>query len=263
MEEYILAIDQGDTSTSAVLFDKQGKQRAISKKELTQYFPEQGFVEQDANEIWISVIYVVMDLIKKNHINPESIKAIGIAIQRDTTVVWDKTTGVPVYHAIVWQSRQSASICHEMKAAGYETFIKEKTGLILEPYFSATKIKWILDHVEGAREKAETGELVFGTIDSWLLYRMTKEHIHVTDYSNASRTLLYNIYEQKWDEELLSLFDIPKTMLPEVKTSSEIYAYTDPCHFFDMEIPVAGIAAGVEAAAFQAGLAIGFIQQKN
>lgn len=242
MEEYTLAIEQGSTSTSAMLFDKQGKQKAISKKQITQYFPETGFVEQDANEIWISVMYVVMDLVRKSSIKPENIKAISITNQRGTTVVWDKNTGVPVYHAIVWQSRQSVSICDEMKAEGYEQLIKEKTGLILNPYFPATKIKWILDHVEGARKKAEAGELMFGTIDSWLGYKMTRDHVHVTDYSNASRTLLYNIHERKWDEQLLQLFEIPKTMLPEVKDSTEIYGYTDPCHFFDMEIPVAGMA---------------------
>lgn len=247
MEEYILVIDQGATSTRALLFDKKGKQKAMSKKEFPQYCPEPGFVEQDANEIWISVMYVIMDLVRKSNIKPENIKNIKITNQSETTVVWDKTTGIPVYHSIVCQSRQSASICEEMKAAGHEPLVKEKTGLVLTPYFSATQIKWILDHVEGARKKAETGELMFGTIDSWLVYKMTSDHAHVTDYSNAARTLLYNIHEFKWDEELLQLFDIPKAMLPTVKNSSEIYGYTDPCHFFDMEIPVAGISENQQA----------------
>lgn len=250
MEEYILAIDQGTTSTRAVLFDKEGNKKAMSQKEITQYFPKPGFVEQDANEIWISVMYVVMELITKNQIKPESIKGIGITNQRETTVVWDKTTGIPVYHGIVWQSRQSDYICDAMKSAGYEELIKEKTGLVLDPYFSATKIKWILDNVEGAREKAEAGQLIFGTIDSWLVYRMTEKYTHITDYSNASRTLLYNIHELKWDKELLKLFQIPETMLPEVKNSSEIYGYTAPHHFFGLEIPIAGIAGDQQAALF-------------
>jgi glycerol kinase len=250
MEKYILAIDQGTTSTRAVLYDKCGKMKAFSQKEFRQYYPKPGWVEQDANEIWISVMYVVMDLVTSNEIAPESIAAIGITNQRETTVVWDKYTGIPIYNAIVWQSAQSAEICHELKEAGYEQMIREKTGLVLNPYFSASKIKWILDHVEGARERAEKGELVFGTMDSWLVYRMTGEHAHVTDYSNASRTMLYNIHELKWDQELLDLFQVPTEMLPTVKNSSEIYGYTAPFHFFGLEIPVAGIAGDQQAALF-------------
>lgn len=250
MKKYILAIDQGTTSTRAVLFDKHGNKKAFSQKEFSQYYPQPGWVEQDANEIWISVMYVVRDLIQSNHIEPESIQAMGIANQRETTVVWDKYTGVPVYNAIVWQSSQSADICYEIKEAGYEQLIREKTGLLINPYFSASKIKWILDHVAGARERAERGELIFGTIDSWLLYRMTETHVHVTDYSNASRTMLYNIHQLKWDQELLELFQIPKTMLPTVKNSSEIYGYTAPFHFYGLEIPVAGIAGDQQAALF-------------
>ncbi len=250
MKKYILAIDQGTTSTRAVLFDKHGNKKAFSQKEFSQYYPQPGWVEQDANEIWISVMYVVRDLIQSNHIEPESIQAMGIANQRETTVVWDKYTGVPVYNAIVWQSSQSADICYEIKEAGYEQLIREKTGLLIHPYFSASKIKWILDHVAGARERAERGELIFGTIDSWLLYRMTETHVHVTDYSNASRTMLYNIHQLKWDQELLELFQIPKTMLPTVKNSSEIYGYTAPFHFYGLEIPVAGIAGDQQAALF-------------
>ncbi len=250
MEKYILAIDQGTTSTRAVLYDKCGKMKAFSQKEFRQYYPKPGWVEQDANEIWISVMYVVMDLVTSNEIAPESIAAIGITNQRETTVVWDKYTGIPIYNAIVWQSAQSAEICHELKEAGYEQMIREKTGLVLNPYFSASKIKWILDHVEGARERAKKGELVFGTMDSWLVYRMTGEHVHVTDYSNASRTMLYNIHELKWDQELLDLFQVPREMLPEVKNSSAIYGYTAPFHFFGLEIPVAGIAGDQQAALF-------------
>lgn len=250
MDKYILAIDQGTTSTRAVLFDKYGNKKAFSQKEFSQYYPKPGWVEQDANEIWISVMYVVMDLIKSNNIEPESIQAMGITNQRETTVVWDKYTGIPVYNAIVWQSSQSADICHELKEAGYEQLIREKTGLLINPYFSASKIKWILDHVEGARERAEKGDLIFGTMDSWLIYRMTEDHVHVTDYSNASRTMLYNIQQLKWDQELLDLFQIPKTMLPAVKNSSEIYGYTAPFHFYGLEIPVAGIAGDQQAALF-------------
>lgn len=250
MEQYILAIDQGTTSTRAVLYDKYGKMKAFSQKEFRQYYPKSGWVEQDANEVWISVMYVVMDLFAANEIPPESVAAIGITNQRETTVVWNKHTGIPVYNAIVWQSTQSAEICQELKEQGYEQMIQEKTGLVLNPYFSASKVKWILDHVEGAREEAEKGNLVFGTMDSWLVYRMTGEHVHVTDYSNASRTMLYNIHDLKWDEELLDLFQIPKKMLPQVRNSSEIYGYTAPFHFFGLEIPVAGIAGDQQAALF-------------
>lgn len=250
MEKYILAIDQGTTSTRAVLFDKKGNKKAFSQKEIPVYYKKPGWVEQDANEIWISVMYVVVDLITSNDIKPESIEAIGITNQRETTVVWDKNTGIPIYHAIVWQSAQSADICHQWQDAGYEKTILEKTGLRLNPYFSASKIRWILEHVEGAREKAERGELIFGTMDSWLLYRMTGEHIHVTDYSNASRTMLYNIYTLEWDQELLEMFQIPRAMLPEVNNSSQIYGYTAPFHFFGLEIPIAGIAGDQQAALF-------------
>ena len=250
MDKYILVIDQGTTSTRATLFDRKGNKIAFSQKEISQNYPKRGWVEQDANEIWISVMYVVMDLIKSNHIEPESIQALGITNQRETTVVWDKYTGIPVYNAIVWQSSQSEDICHELKKAGYEEMIREKTGLLIQPYFSASKIQWILDHVEGARERAEKGELVFGTMDSWLIYRMTENHVYVTDYSNASRTMLFNIHQLEWDQELLDLFQIPKTMLPTVKNSSEIYGYTAPFHFYGLEIPVAGIAGEQQAALF-------------
>lgn len=240
MEEYILVIDQGTTSTKAVLLDKSGNQKAMSQKEITQYFPKPGFVEQDANEIWINVMYVVMELIRKNQIEPESIKEIEINCQQVTTVIWNKNTSVPVYHGIGWQSKQSDDICSEIKEKGYEAIIQEKTGLKLAPCFGAANIKWILDQVEGIREKAEAGELVFGTIGSWLVYRMTEECTHIIEAANAPQTLLYNIHELNWDKELLQLFEVPETMLPEVKNSWEIYGYTAPYHFFGLEIPITG-----------------------
>lgn len=249
MKEYILAIDQGTTSTRAVVFDKQGKIQAMSQKEVSLNYPNPGWVEVDANEIWISVVYTVMDLVKNQQIDPKAIRGIGITNQRETTVIWEKDTGVPVYPAIVWQSAQTADICDKLKNAGKEELILEKTGLKLNPYFSASKIQWILEHVEGAREKAEKGELLFGTIDSWLVYRMTNQ-VHVTDYSNASRTMLFNIHTLSWDSELLELFQIPESMLPQVKNSSEIYGMTAPYHFFDLQVPVAGIAGDQQAALF-------------
>ncbi|MBQ4530675.1 MAG: hypothetical protein IJA36_08730 [Lachnospiraceae bacterium] len=247
MEEYILIIDQDTVSTQAVLVDKLGNRKAVFQKEIPQYFPQPGFVELDANEIWISVMYVVMELMKKNQIEPESIKEIGIISQNQTTVVWNKNTGVPIYYAISEQSKQSKAICEAMKAAKYEQLIKEKTGLPLEANYSATKIKWILDNVAGTREKAEAGELIFGTLDSWLVYRMTEEYTHIMNECNASRTLIYNVHELKWDKELLKLFHIPEAMLPEVKNSSEIYGYTAPYHFFGMETPITGVSRELQA----------------
>lgn len=250
MGNYILAIDQGTTSTRAVLFDKKTKVAGMAQKEFTQLFPHPGWVEQDANEIWLSVQFAMMEVISNSGISPKEVKGIGITNQRETTVVWNKTTGKPIYHAIVWQSRQTASICDELKDRGYGDLIKEKTGLLIDPYFSATKINWILDHVKGAREQAEQGELLFGTIDTWIVWKLSGGKAHITDYSNASRTLLYNIYELKWDKELLELFQIPKQMLPEVKPSSEIYAYTNEYLFFQEQIPIAGIAGDQQAALF-------------
>lgn len=246
----MLAIDQGTTSSRAIIFDKETNIIAVSQKEITQIFPQSGWVEQDANEIWISVMFVIMDVIRKAGIKPNQISGIGITNQRETTVVWDKTTGVPIYNAIVWQSRQTASICDELKDKGLEEFIHKKTGLVIDPYFSGTKIKWILDHAPEARQKALKSELLFGTIDSWLVWKLTGEIHHVTDYSNASRTMLFNIYELKWDKELLDLFQIPESMLPKVLPSSHIYGYTTPCHFFGERIPIAGIAGDQQAALF-------------
>ena len=250
MEQYIMSIDQGTTSSRAILFDKEGQIKGVAQREFKQYFPKSGWVEHDANEIWTSVLAVMAEVINENEVDPEQIKGIGITNQRETTVVWDKNTGRPIYHAIVWQSRQTQDICTNLKEQGYEETFREKTGLLLDPYFAGTKVKWILDHVEGAREKAENGDLLFGTIDSWLVWKLSGRTAHITDYTNASRTLMFNIYDLKWDDELLELLDIPKQMLPEVKESSEIYGKTIDYHFFGQEVPIAGIAGDQQAALF-------------
>lgn len=249
-EQYILAIDQGTTSSRAILFDQKGKVFHMSQRELPQYFPNPGWVEQNAHEIWSSVLAVLASVLSEKNIDVEQIVGIGIANQRETTVVWDKNTGNPVYNAIVWQSRQTADIVEDLKEKGYEKLFTEKTGLRLDAYFSGTKVKWILDNVEGAREKAERGDLLFGTIDTWLTWRLSRGEAHVTDYSNASRTLMYNIYDLKWDEELLEILDIPMSMLPEVRPSSGVLAYTDETHFFGKKTPIAGIAGDQQAALF-------------
>lgn len=250
MKKYVMSIDQGTTSTRAVLIDKEGKIAASNQREFTQYFPRSGWVEHNANEIWSSVLSVVAGVMIENNITPAEIDSIGITNQRETAVVWDKNTGLPIYNAIVWQSRQTADICLDLKEQGYETLFREKTGLLIDPYFSGTKIKWILDNVDGAKEKADSGDLLFGTIDSWIIWKFTEGATHVTDYTNASRTLLYNIYDLKWDEELLSILNIPAHMLPEVKSSSEVYGYTTKSHFFGYNIPIAGIAGDQQAALF-------------
>lgn len=250
MEKYILSIDQGTTSSRAILFNKEGEIKGVSQREFKQHFPHPGWVEHDANEIWTSVLSVMAELLNENNINVNQIEGIGITNQRETTVVWDKNTGRPIYHAIVWQSRQTQDICTNLKEQGYEETFREKTGLLLDPYFAGTKVKWILDHVEGAREKAENGDLLFGTIDSWLVWKLSGRTAHITDYTNASRTLMFNIYDLKWDDELLELLDIPKQMLPEVKESSEIYGKTINYHFFGQEVPIAGIAGDQQAALF-------------
>lgn len=246
----MLAIDQGTTSSRAIIFDKNTRIVAAAHKEFSQTFPKAGWVEHDANEIWSSVLAVLMEVIITSNISAEQLAGIGISNQRETTVIWDRHTGKPVYNAIVWQSRQTVDICDELKKKGCQDLIKSKTGLLIDPYFSGTKVKWILDHVDGAREKAERGDLLFGTIDSWIVWNLSEGRTHVTDYSNASRTLLYNIYDLKWDEELLDIFQIPKSMLPEVKESSGIYAYTAPYHLFNQRIPIAGIAGDQQAALF-------------
>ncbi len=250
MAGYVLAIDQGTTSSRAIIFDRNGKVIQTAQKEFTQYFPKPGWVEHDANEIWLSVVSVYMEAIVKSGISPSEVVAIGITNQRETTVVWDRVTGKPIYNAICWQSRQTADICEELRSKGLEQTIRDKTGLLIDPYFSATKIRWILDNVEGARDKAAKGQLMFGTIDSWLTYKLSGGAVHVTDYSNAARTMLYNIFELKWDEDILRELDIPASMLPEVKPSSCVYAHTAPYHFYNIEVPIAGIAGDQQAALF-------------
>ncbi|GAE25727.1 glycerol kinase [Halalkalibacter wakoensis JCM 9140] len=249
-KQYILALDQGTTSSRAILFDKQGKIVAIEQKEIEQIYPQPGWVEHNANEIWASILAVISGLMLKANIDKEEIAGIGITNQRETAVVWDKHTGKPIYHAIVWQSRQTADICEQLKEQGYEETVRKKTGLLIDAYFSGTKVKWILDHVDGAREKAEKGDLLFGTIDTWLIWKLSGGKAHVTDYSNASRTMMYNIHDLKWDDELLSMLTIPKAMLPEVKPSSDIYATTVDYHFFGAEVPIAGAAGDQQAALF-------------
>jgi glycerol kinase len=250
METYILAIDQGTTSSRAILFDKKGKIVHTAHKEFTQYFPKSGWVEHNANEIWGSVLAVIASVLSESGISANQVAGIGITNQRETTVVWDKHTGQPIYNAIVWQSRQTSGICEELKEKGYNDKFREKTGLLIDAYFSGTKVKWMLDNVEGAREKAEKGDLLFGTIDTWLIWKMSGGEAHVTDYSNASRTLMYNIYELKWDDELLKILDVPKSMLPEVKPSSHVYANTVDYHFFGQTIPICGAAGDQHAALF-------------
>lgn len=249
-KKYIMSLDQGTTSSRAILFDKKGNIVATSQKEFTQFYPNPGWVEHNPMEIWGSQSGVMREVLETNCIKPEEVCAIGITNQRETTIVWDKNTGKPVYNAIVWQCRRTSQICDELKVKGYEQKIKEKTGLILDAYFSGTKIKWILDNVEGAREKAENGELLFGTVDTWLIWNLTRGKVHVTDYSNAARTMLYNIKDLKWDDEILKALDIPKSMLPEVKPSSCVYGYTDEGMLSGAQIPIAGCAGDQQAALF-------------
>jgi glycerol kinase len=250
MEKYILSLDQGTTSSRAILFNKKGEIVHVAQKEFSQLFPKPGWVEHNANQIWGSILAVIASVLTESNVKPEQIAGIGITNQRETTVVWDKETGVPVYNAIVWQSRQTSQICDELKAAGHDDLFREKTGLLIDAYFSGTKVKWILDTVDGAREKAEAGKLLFGTIDTWLIWKLSGGQAHVTDYSNASRTLMFNIHDLMWDEELLQILSVPASMLPEVRPSSEVYAKTVPYHFFGQEIPIAGAAGDQQAALF-------------
>ena len=249
-EQYILSIDEGTTSTRAILFDHNGKKVASAQKEIPQYFPEPGWVEHDAHQIWMAVQTTIANAFINSGIWPSQIAAIGITNQRETTVVWDKDTGNPIYHAIVWQSRQTTKLAEKLKNDGYSEEIREKTGLIIDPYFSATKIRWILDHVPGAQEKAEQGKLLFGTIDRWLVWKLTNGQKHVTDYTNAARTMLFNIHTLKWDDDILKLLNIPKQMLPEVRSNSEIYGETADCMFFGGTVPIAGMAGDQQAALF-------------
>ncbi len=249
MEKYILAIDQGTTSSRAIIFDKNGAIKSIAQKEFTQFYPQPGWVEHDANEIWSTQAAVIAEAIIKAGLVAKSIEAIGITNQRETTVIWDRESGMPICNAIVWQDRRTADYCSKLKYDGFETIIREKTGLLPDAYFSGTKIKWILDNVEGAREKADNGDLAFGTIDSWLIWKLTGGKKHVTDVTNASRTLLFNIHERVWDNEILSLLDIPGSLLPEVRSSSEIYGETAQA-LISHAIPIAGIAGDQQAALF-------------
>ncbi|GCF93038.1 glycerol kinase [Enterococcus florum] len=248
MKSYIMSIDQGTTSSRAIIFDKAGKEVSSSQKEFTQYFPKAGWVEHDANEIWNSVQSVIAGALIEGSIKPDQIEGIGITNQRETTVIWEKDGGRPIYHAIVWQSKQTNSIADALKEQGHQEMIQKKTGLLIDSYFSATKVKWILDQVEGSRERAKNGELLFGTIDSWLVWKLTGGNVHVTDYTNASRTMMFNIYDLEWDQEILDLLDIPKEMLPEVKSNSEIYGYTEDYHFYGNKVPIAGMAGDQQAA---------------
>ena len=249
MASYLMAVDQGTTSSRCILFDLNGNIAAMSQKEFTQTFPREGWVEHDAVEIWYTQLLVCRQAMEKVDASASDIVAIGITNQRETTVVWDKVTGKPIYNAIVWQCRRTADYCGKLKTAGYSDMIQKKTGLLIDSYFSATKIKWILDNVPGARKKAEEGRLLFGTIDSWLIYNFTGGRVHATDYSNAARTMLFNINTLDWDSELLELFDIPSSMLPRVLPSSGIFGYTDVSHF-DGRIPIAGVAGDQQSALF-------------
>ena len=249
MATYIMALDQGTTSSRCILFDKKGNICSVAQKEFTQYFPKASWVEHDAMEIWASQMGVAQEAMLKIGASAEDIAAIGITNQRETTVVWDKTTGQPVYNAIVWQCRRTADYCDQLVADGWTEKIRNKCGVVIDPYFSGTKIRWILENVPGAREKAEAGDLLFGNIDTWLIWNLTKGKVHVTDYSNASRTMLYNIFELKWDEELLDLMGIPASMLPEVKPSSCVYGESDPS-IFGSPIKIGGAAGDQQCALF-------------
>ena len=248
-KKYILALDQGTTSSRAIVFDHNGQICSVAQKEFTQYFPKPGWVEHDANEIWSSEASVIAEAITQIDINGKDIAAIGITNQRETTIVWDIDTEEPIYHAIVWQDRRTAEYCDKLKAEGLVDKVREKTGLIIDAYFSGTKIKWILDNVPGARKRAEMGKLRFGNVDSWLIWRLTRGTAHVTDVTNASRTMLFNINTLQWDDDLLKLLDIPRSMMPEVKSSSEIMAHTKTT-IFAHEVPIAGVAGDQQAALF-------------
>lgn len=249
MSKYIMAMDAGTTSNRCILFNKKGQVCSVAQREFTQYFPHPGWVEHDADEIWACQLGVAVEAMNKIGASAEDIAAIGITNQRETAIVWDRKTGEPVYNAIVWQCRRTSEYCDSLKEKGLTEKFRQKTGLVIDAYFSATKIKWILDNVPGARERAERQELLFGTVETWLIWKMTKGRAHVTDYSNASRTMLFNINTLSWDDEILSELDIPKSMLPQPKPSSCIYGKTDPA-FFGGEIPIAGAAGDQQAALF-------------
>ena len=260
MTKYILSIDQGTTSSRAILFDKKANIMGIAQKEFTQYYPQNAWVEHDPNEIWATQLGVITEVLAKNGVYPSDISAIGITNQRETTILWDKITGQPLYNAIVWQDRRTASFCDELKKQGVDKIFLEKTGLVLDSYFSGTKLKWLLDNIPNARARAEKGELAFGTVDSWLIYKLTGGKVHATDQSNASRTMMYNIITGSWDNELLEILNIPHQLLPEVKQSSEIYGVVDK-ELLGTEIKIAGVAGDQQAATFgQACLKSGMVK---
>lgn len=252
MKKYIMALDAGTSSLRTILFDKNGQVKAVAQKEFTQFYPNPGWVEQDPKEIWSTQLGTAVESINKIGASVDEIAGIGITNQRETTILWDKITGEPVYNAIVWQCRRTSKYCDQLKEAGYEEFFREKTGLIIDAYFSATKIKWILDNVKGVRGRAQRGEILFGTVETWLIWKMTDKKVHITDYSNASRTMLYNIKDLKWDEEILELLNIPACILPEVRPSSEIYGYTSK-KFFGEEIPISAAIGDQQSALFGQG----------
>lgn len=249
-ETYIMSIDQGTTSSRAIIVDHDGEIIASHQAEFPQIYPKPGWVEHDANQIWNNVQSVIAGAFIDGGLKPHQISAIGITNQRETTVIWDKETGLPIYNAIVWQSRQTAEIAEQLKSDGHTQLIKDKTGLVIDAYFSATKVRWLLDQVKGAQERAEKGELLFGTIDTWLVYKLTGGDCHVTDYTNAARTMLFNIHDLDWDDDILTILNIPKVMLPEVKSNSELYGHTKSYHFFNQEIPITGMAGDQQAALF-------------
>lgn len=249
MAKYVMALDAGTTSNRCVLFNEQGEMCSVAQKEFTQYFPKPGWVEHDANEIWSTQLGVAVEAMSKIGASAKDIAAIGITNQRETTIVWDKSTGEPIYHAIVWQCRRTSEYCDFLKEKGMTDIFRQKTGLVIDAYFSGTKLKWILDHVEGARERADRGELLFGTVDTWLIWKLTKGKVHVTDYSNASRTLMFNIQTLQWDDEILKELHIPRCMLPEVRPSSCVYGEAD-ASYFGGAIPIGGAAGDQQAALF-------------
>ncbi|MGB4609712.1 MAG: glycerol kinase GlpK [Saccharofermentanales bacterium] len=249
MAKYVMALDSGTTSNRCILFNEKGETMSLAQNEFTQIYPKAGWVEHDANEIWSTQIGVATEAINRINAKADDIAAIGITNQRETTIVWEKDTGRPIYNAIVWQCRRTADLCDKLKEQGYTDKFREKTGLVIDAYFSGTKVRWILDNVEGAQERAEKGELLFGTVDTWLIWKLTNGRVHVTDYSNASRTMLYNIIDLKWDDEILEILNIPKCMLPEVKPSSAVYGETDP-QYFGKPIPIAGAAGDQQSALF-------------
>ena len=249
MAKYVMALDAGTTSNRCILFNEKGQTVSVAQKEFTQYFPKPGWVEHDADEIWSTQVLVAVEAMLKVGAEAKDIAAIGITNQRETAIVWDKNTGEPIYNAIVWQCRRTAEYCDSLKDKGLTETFRQKTGLMIDAYFSATKIRWILNHVEGAMERAQRGELLFGTVETWLIWKLTKGKVHVTDYTNASRTFLFNINTLQWDDEILEEFGIPKCMLPEAKPSSCVYGYTDPS-FFGGPIPIAGAAGDQQSALF-------------